>query len=133
MITITKEKLEKMFEYYAMLEEHKNISTDLLKEAKEKGKNKRMLVERKNIKKKQLIKEPDLWEEVRHLGAGCNAQKALLAKYPEVFESFTKQEKLANEMKEWTVQNLGIDYRAIKLSDLVRLIQSLISYDKTKK
>lgn len=133
MIEITKEKLDKMFHYYELLEEYENKASDLLKDAKEKGKNKRLLVERKGMKKKQLIKESDLWEEVRHLGEGSLAQKALYKKYPEVFDSFKAQAKLAGETKEWTIKNLGIDYRAIKLSDLVRLIQSLISYDKNNK
>jgi len=126
---LTKEKLNKLEKLYKENEEAEEKASDLLKEARKNGDNK-LKVERKDKDKKVKVKESDLWDEVWHLGADCNAAKALKEKYPEVFEAFKKQNKKAQELRDYSIKEIGIDYRKIKLIDIFNIAQAVVDYNK---
>lgn len=122
---ITTKKLDKLYSLYDELNESEILASDKLKKAKD---NKGAKLEIKRDGKKVKIKESDLWEEVRYLGEGCDAYKALNKKYPDVFKAFEEQNKKALELKIWVAKNFGLDYRAVKLSDIFKISEAVFEY-----
>ena len=72
--------------------------------------------------------EKDLWTEVYNLGGNCSAGTALKEKYPEVFKAQKKQKEIAASINLFVSSQLGLNYRAVKLSDIFKISESMIEY-----
>lgn len=127
---LSKKIIEELYSRYDELDKVQEEASELLKQAKE---NKEAKVNITRDGKEVEVTEKDLWDEVRFMGMACEAYKILNKKYPKVFEASEKQNELARELQAWTVENLGIDYRAIKLSDIFRVVEAIIDYKNEKK
>lgn len=124
---LTEAKIKGLYNLYDSLEKYEKKASDLLKKAK-RNSNGYLPVKREGKKERVQIKESDLWEEVSHLGSNCNAAEALKEKYPEVFKAFKKQNDLASQLRVYTMAELGIDYRQIKLSDIFQISEAMVEY-----
>lgn len=123
---INQEQINKVYQLYADLENAKELGSELLRTAQDRFGENEIEVERGG--KKVMAKEKDLWEEVYQLGKECEAGKLLDAAHPKVFEAYAKEAELALELKQYLMSEFGIDFKAIKVSDIFRLTEMMIDY-----
>lgn len=122
---ITREIIDTLKNKIKDLEETKVKTSDMLILAKENGKDIEHDIERsgKTIK----LKEKTLWDEVFLMGTDCDAGKLLATKYPELFESFAKQEALAEEIKKYSVLELGFDCTKMTIANYLQITEDLVN------
>lgn len=118
-----RETLNKFHELADGVEAQKNLASELLKTAKDRYSH---VIHKINRKGQEVeIDEKTLWEEVYHLGFNCDAGKELEKAHPEVFEAFRKQDQLADELWKFGIEELGVNYRAMTLSDYLKMTEGL--------
>ena len=125
---ITQNKLKVLYRLYDEIQKAEDDVSNFIKKTKV-NENGYLPVLRKGEKKRVQLKEKDLWEEVYTLGEDCNAGKALKEKYPEVFKAQKKQKELAISINIFVAKALGLNYRAVKLSDIFRISEAMIEYN----
>lgn len=123
----TPEKVAELYTLYERVERAERTASDLLINAKQNGDNELPIAQADGSGDK-MVKERHLWREVEHLGSECNAGRVLQEKYPKVFEAYTTQNRLADELREFTIAAFQIDYTQLKLSDIVRMFEMLFDY-----
>lgn len=126
---ITKEAIEKMFDYDEQLKPLTQKVSDNLLQIKDNNKDNKIKTTREG--KEVEIKESALWTEV-HYNAPTNARELLKEKYKDFFDLVEQQEKLKEDMIKHSVTELGINPEQITLTNLVSLIMGIIEYDKSK-
>lgn len=123
---ITPKKLAKLNQIYAELDDISEKTSDALKNAK-RFKNEMAMV--KKPEGVQMIKQGFLWEEVRIMGKGAGeSYEALQAIYPEVFELSEKQAQKREELTVFCHTELGVDPVALRLRDILNLIDKMLDY-----
>ena len=124
---ITQKKLEILYTLYDEIQKAEDDVSNFMKKTKV-NENGYLPVFREGKEKRAQIKEKDLWEEVYTLGEDCNAGKALKEKYPEVFKAQKKQKAIAVSINVFVARELGLNYRAVKLSDIFKISEAMIEY-----
>ena len=124
---ITQNKLKVLYKLYDEIQKAEDEASDLIKKAQV-NKDGYLPVFRKGEKKRVQVKEKDLWEEVYTLGENCIAGKALKEKYPEVFKAQKKQNEIAATINIFSLGELGLNYKAVKLSDIFKISEAMIEY-----
>ena len=71
------------------------------------------------------ISEKVMWDEVFYLGVACESGKALQKIHPDVFKGYADEQKAADELKKFTVLELGLDFTALTLSDYLKMTEAL--------
>lgn len=144
---VTKEILAKHDEIRARLDDITERASDALKNAEDNYGEQEVerTIERKvriqkrvlffNLKpqvvtKKEVVKvkKKYLWQEVYELGHECEAGKLLKETHPEVFKLTDEQKKVAEEYRQYIIDNFGIDYQAMRFGDYLKLMDLLIAY-----
>lgn len=121
---LTRNKLKKLTELTANVNNRKELASELLRTAQDRQGGDLIKLERdgKQIELKQKV----MWEEVFYMGAACQAGKLLSKVHPEVFEAFKNQETSAAELKKFTIAELGMDYTQLTLSDYLKMTEELV-------
>lgn len=132
---ISKETIETYLKKSDELGKIQKRLSDLIIDAK-KNKDEKVSFMRKNDKG-ELIKvdftEATLWEEIWHLGNKAGqARNYLMGKYPKVFEVADKEKEMATEVKRYALENFGVDTRAMRLSDIIKVIIGVVESYKRK-
>lgn len=127
-MTINQEKITKVYELYHQLDEIKELASELLRTAQDRYNDNEVEIKRNDCMIK--IKERVLWEETFQLGKNSQAALKLKELHPEVFEAYSKQEELAEEIKKFMIAEFGIDYQAIRISDILRLIEAVVDFKR---
>lgn len=135
---LTREKLDKLHELSDAVEAQQELASELMRTAKDRSVHeeedengevkkieKEYELEREG--KKITLKESVLWSEVFYLGVKSQAGDILKAQYPEVFEAYKKQDECVQTLKTFCIQELGVDYSKLTLSDYLRLTEGLFS------
>jgi predicted phage-related endonuclease len=125
-----REKIAKLYSLYEEIENVERRATDLLNAAKDSGKDAEIEIERDG--KVISVKEKHLWREVLSLGTDSSAAGTLKKKYPDVFEAYAEQNRLADDLRTFTIQEFRIDYTALKMTDIVRLFEMMFDYRITQ-
>jgi hypothetical protein len=123
-IQITKEKIKGLYDIYDDLDRLEADASDAIKKAQLNG-SKEVLVNRKD-KGKQKVTEKMLWDEVYHLGPESEAGDFLKKKYPEAFKKSDMHNVRANELRDYALAQIGIDSQAIKLRDIIQLVDAIV-------
>ena len=124
---ITPNKLKVLYKLYDEIQKTENEVSDLIKKTKY-NENGYLPVHREGEKKRVQVKEKDLWEETYTLGENSVAGKALKEKYPEVFKAQKKQNEIAISINIFVAKELGLNYKAVKLSDIFKISEAMIEY-----
>lgn len=119
----TRELLKKLHELNNELKKVRETTNELLRTAQDRFNSTTHKITRAG--KEIEITEKVLWDEVFYLGIGSEAGKVLRGNHPEVFESFLKQEKLADELKKFCALNFGFDFGQMTISDYVNLTEGI--------
>jgi hypothetical protein len=122
-MAITRETIEQLYRHYDELDVLEQQASAAIKVAQE-HKNEEITIAQEG--KSVTVREKDLWDETWTLGPACEAGALLREKYPDAFEISDRHAAKAQELREFTVAKLGIDYRAMKLSDILRLVEGVI-------
>lgn len=122
---ITKEKIDKVFEISEKLDKKdEEINVEQSKAL--------MNAQRKIKYKGQFVDEKVLWDEIKYAGVSGDAGKLLKEKYPTLFKVAEEQGLLAKELSEFCQVELGIDFKQVKITDIIKLCLSLIDYKNKK-
>lgn len=122
---ITKEKIEQLQTLYDDLDQLDRDAIDAVNNAKL---NKDLPVSRKQGKDWVSVSEKDLWDELYHLGPGSDAEKLLKEKYPWAFEALDKAKAKGDELSKFIAAELGINFRAIRVIDIIKLTAAVVEY-----
>ncbi len=125
-MNITKDKIEKLYKLndeLISLEERANKESVI---AKTDAERKRIKIERDG--KKIVVSEKTLWDEVYFSGFNCAGGKILRKKYPKVFEYSEEQQKKANELQGFIFSEFGIDYKKMRFSDIIKVVDAMLEY-----
>lgn len=124
-IQMTRENLDKLHALTKAVNDAKETASELLRTAQDRFKQRthKLVREGKEIE----LTEKVLWDEVFYMGPECEAGKLLQTVHPEIFEGYKKQDEAANELKKFTIVELGVDYTALSLSDYLMLTESLFN------
>lgn len=117
---------EKIAELRKLTEETTRISeviSENIRTAQDRYNNVEESVERDGVMVK--ITRKALWEEVFYMGLGCQAAGILRKHHPEVFEAYEQQEKAGTALKAFTVNELGVDFTRLRLSDYLMLTEGM--------
>lgn len=125
-----KEQIRELYDRYAELEKVEAQASDMLVSAKRNGGDNEVPVLRKDAT--VMVKEKHLWTEVFALGSESAAGEILKKIYPRVFELYEKQNRLADELRDFTIAAFRIDYTKLKMSDIIRLFEMLADYRATQ-
>lgn len=128
---ITKEKIDKLYKINSELvdlEEKANNESSVVRNGAER---KRIKIERDG--KKITVTEKILWDEVYFGGMESQAAKILKEKYPKVFEYTKKQTEKANELQMFIQAEFGIDYKKMRFSDIIKVVDALFDYKLNQK
>jgi len=122
-IQMTRENLNKLHELTKAVNDAKETASELLRTAQDRFKQRthKLMREGKEIE----LTEKVLWDEVFYMGPTCQAGQILQTVHPEIFEGYKKQDEAANELKKFTIVELGVDYTALTLSDYLAVTESL--------
>jgi hypothetical protein len=101
----------------------KELSQELIKTAQDRFKDNEVELERNG--KLITVAEKVLWDEVYHLGLTSQAGLKLKELHPEVFEALNEQNKAADTLKLFCIEQLGVDYTQMTLSDYVHVTEQL--------
>ncbi len=115
--------IRELYSRFSEIEAVERRASDALAVAREAGKESELPVQRDG--KEVQVKERHLWHEVLSLGMDSAAGAVLARKYPEVFALYTRQNELADQLREFTVRAFGIDYNKLRLTDIVRMFELL--------
>jgi len=73
------------------------------------------------------VKRKVLWDEVFLLGAGGNQAAEILSNlHPEVFAAYKLQEGAAGDLQKFVSLEMGIDMKAMRISDYMKLTEGMI-------
>lgn len=122
--TLTREKVVKINELSAKLNEVTERASELLRTAQDRHNLTEETIERDG--KQITITRKTLWEEVFYLGHNCQAADVLKQHHPEVFEAYLEQGRVADELRDFCVTELSVDYTKMKLSDYLKLTEEMI-------
>jgi len=125
-----KEQIRELYARYAELEAVEAQASEALATAKRSGGDDEVPVVRKD--ETVMVKQRHLWTEVFALGADSAAGGILKGIYPRVFELYAKQNQLADDLRDFTIEAFRIDYSKLKLIDIVRLFEMLADYRATQ-
>ena len=123
-INITEEIIKELDDKYQELEKQTELASEKMRTVKDQYGKRKIEVEREG--KKVWLTESVLWTEVFLAGEDSQAGKILNEKYPDVFEAYRKQNQMAGEIQKWVMMNLHMDYKAMKLSDYIKLIDAIV-------
>jgi len=123
-INITDEIIEELDKKYQKLEEQTELASEKMRTVKDQFGKRKVEVEREG--KKVWLTEAILWTEVFLAGENSQAGEILNEKYPDVFKAYKKQNEMAGEIKQWVMANLHFDFKAMKLSDHIKLIDAIV-------
>jgi hypothetical protein len=123
---ITQEKIDKLFDISARLD--KKEEEIRIEESKA-----LMNVNRKIKHKDQFVNEKTLWDELRYAGANGDAGKLLKEKYPKVFSLGEEHSLIAKELSEFCQVELEINFKEVRITDIIKLCLSLVDYKLNKK
>ena len=77
--------------------------------------------------KKVQVPESALWTEIWNLNErAVDAHEILGKEHPEVFEAFNKQKEIANELKAFTVLELGVDHASMTISNYIQIVEDMV-------
>ncbi len=131
MIKITKEKIDQLYSFYDEIERLQNAANTAINLAKQNKDKAKLKVVRRNGKRVEVL-EDLLWQEIWTIGKSSEGYDALKSKYPDAFEKTDAFLAKSRELKKFSVAELGIDTTAIKLTDIIRLVEGLIDYRTVK-
>lgn len=123
---ITIQKLRRLYKLSGEVAVAESDVAKELKKDRERSRGQKVLITRNG--KKLIIDEKVLWDEVFYLGPDSEAGLVLREKYPWTFRLSKKQREKANEFQEYIIKEFGVDYRAMKFSDHIQLIDAMIDY-----
>ena len=124
---ITRPKILKLKELTEEVQTTLELASELLKTAQDRAGHKKHKVTRGG--KTHEVPESALWEEVFQLNlAGAKEATTILNKeHPEVFEAFKKQNEAADELKAFSMRELGVDHTRMTLSAYIQITEGMIS------
>lgn len=120
-----KEKIQQLMDMYAVLNPLLQKSSDLINQAKEGSRDRKILIHRNGDHFK--ITEYALWQEIWE-NAETNAREILAEKYPECFETAREANKLKSDIIAFCQAELGINPEQMEFGRLVQFIISLIDW-----
>ena len=121
-------KIKKMYEdYEAKFHESEKILTEAQKDSQN-----RNITRNDKEGNPQEIREYDAWEEAKVLGWESEAGKALREKYPRAYELFQEQQKLKQEIYEYSMKTLKVDPYNLSLKDIIEVAQAVPRDFKSK-
>lgn len=123
-INITDEIITELDKKYEELEKQTELASEKMRTVKDQFGKRRIEVERDG--KRVWLAESVLWTEVFLAGEDSQAGKILSEKYPDVFEAYKKQNQMAGEIQKYVMMNMHMDYKAMKLSDYIKLIDAIV-------
>ena len=126
MIKITKEKIDQLYKFYDEIDQLQTEANDAINLAK-KNKNNKIEVVRKDGKKSKVT-EDLLWQEIWTISKASEGYAVLEKKYPEAFKKSDEFLKRSRELKKFSIAELGIDTTAIKLTDIIRLVEGIVDF-----
>jgi hypothetical protein len=120
---ITREKIAKLKELTEETTRISEVISESIRTAQDRYNNVIEKVEREGV----IVEIPRkaLWEEVFYMGLGCQAAGILRKHHPEVFEAYEEQEKAGNALKAFTVNELGVDFTRLRLSDYLMMTEGM--------
>lgn len=121
---ITQDQIEQLYRFYHELDKAKAEASEAIKLAQHNEHN-RVTITRENGEQ-QEVTEKMLWDEVWNLSADSEAGRLLRTKYPYAFEQSDEANKIAANLRAFTLAELSIDAQALRLSDIIKLTQALI-------
>jgi hypothetical protein len=121
---MTRENLTKLYELNDKVKKAEEVSSELLRTAQDRFKQvkHKLMREGKEIE----VTEKILWDEVFYLGAISQAGEILGKEHPEVFEAYKAQDATVQELKAFTITELGVDFQKLSLGDYLMLTERLI-------
>jgi hypothetical protein len=128
---INSEKIARLNELTDELEVLEGEATEAINLAKV-NKDRKAKVER-NDGSVQDVTEGMLWDELWTLGPNSEAGVALRKLYPEAFQKSEKHAEKAREINLFTLSELGISSSAIKIRDIVNLVEALVDFKSKEK
>ena len=127
--TLNREKIAKIHELSAKLGQVTDLASELLRTAQDRFNLTEETIERDG--KQITVTRKTLWEEVFYLGHNCQAADVLKKYHQDVFDAYIEQGKVADELREFCVTELSVDYTKMKLSDYLKLTEEMIDLNKT--
>jgi hypothetical protein len=124
---ITRPKILKLKELTENVQTTLDLASELLKTAQDRFGHVKHKVTRGG--KTSEVPESALWEEVFQLNPKL-AQEAttiLNKEHPEVFEAFKKQNEAAEELKAFSVTQLGVDHTKMTISAYIEITEGMIA------
>lgn len=126
---INQEKIERLYKIQEEYDTLEIAASDAIKEARlNEGNEVTITRGGKDIQ----IAEKLLWDEVWNLGGNCEAGQFLRSKYPEAFAKSDDCNQKAQELKDFSLAELGIDSQKIKLSTVLKLIEAVVAMKLSK-
>ena len=124
---ITRPKILKLKELTENVQTTLDLASELLKTAQDRYGHRKHPVERGGVKSE--VPESALWEEVFQLNpkVAAEATTILNKEHPEVFEAFNKQNKAAEELKAFSVRELGVDHTKMTISAYIDITEGMIA------
>jgi hypothetical protein len=124
---ITRPKILKLKELTENVQTTLELASELLKTAQDRHGHVKHKVERGGVKSE--VPEKALWEEVfqLHPKAAVEATGILNKAHPEVFEAFKKQNEAAQELKAFSVRELGVDHTQMTISAYIEITEGMIA------
>lgn len=120
---LTREQLDKVHELTNLVEEKKDLASELLRTAQDRFNGRTHTVNRGGTKSE--VSEKTLWTEVFHLGTQSEAAEILRKVHPDVFKTYKEQDDAASELKKYVVTEIGIDPTKMTLSDYLFLTEEM--------
>lgn len=125
-MNITKEKIKTLYDLSDELEVAQEVASEQIRTVQDQHGQDNITIFRDN--KYVVVKEADLWKEVYHLGTDSPAGKALAEKHPDVFKSNKVADDKADEFDKLVQLELGINFRQMKLTDFMKLMEGMLDY-----
>jgi hypothetical protein len=122
-LNITRENLNKLEELTNKVTTQEELASELLRVAQDRFSlaTHKLMRDNKEIE----LTEKVLFDEVFYLGSKCQAGEILRKAHPEVFEAFDKQEEYATELFNFSMENLGVDYKKMTLSKTIMVAEAV--------
>lgn len=119
---VKRSSVETLYDLTARVNEASEHASDLLKEAQDRYGKKTHKVMRPNGKVEKLT-EKQMWDEIFYhpKGAKCESGIVLSKKRPDVFQAFAAFEQTKVDLKKYCMQELGVDYTQMQLSDYFKI------------
>lgn len=120
---MNRKQLDKLHELSDGIKKQNDEASELLRVAQDRHGDRTHKLTRDG--KEVEVKEKTLWDEVWHLGTVCEAANVLRKEHPEVFEAYTKAAALSAELERYCMAEFGLNFKAMSLSDYLRMTESL--------